>query len=157
MNETANGLASLQGLLGGVLIGLSAVWLMGALGRIAGISGIIGGLMTQRPRGDSAWRMAFLAGLVSGPLLVMAAGGGLGNVAGVPGAVIGEPAGGVPLMLLAGLLVGVGTGLGSGCTSGHGVCGLARLAPRSMAATVTFLVAAIATVYVVRHVMGGGA
>ncbi len=78
MNETANGLASLQGLMGGVLIGLSAVWLMGALGRIAGISGIIGGLMTQRPRGDSAWRMAFLAGLVSGPLLVMAAGGRAG-------------------------------------------------------------------------------
>ncbi len=121
-------IASLHGLVGGVLIGLSAVWLMGALGRIAGISGIIGGLITQRPKGDSAWRVAFLAGLISGPLLVMAVGGGLGNVAGVPSAVIGEPAGGVPLMLLAGLLVGVGTGLGSGCTSGHGVCGLARLA-----------------------------
>ena len=149
-------IASLHGLVGGVLIGLSAVWLMGALGRIAGISGIIGGLITQRPKGDSAWRVAFLAGLISGPLLVMAVGGGLGNVAGVPSAVIGEPAGGVPLMLLAGLLVGIGTGLGSGCTSGHGVCGLARLAPRSMAATAMFLVTAIATVYVVRHVIGGG-
>ena len=149
-------IASLHGLVGGALIGLSAVWLMGALGRIAGISGIIGGLITQRPKGDSAWRVAFLAGLISGPLLVMAVGGGLGNVAGVAGAVIGEPAGGVPLMLLAGLLVGVGTGLGSGCTSGHGVCGLARLAPRSMAATAMFLVTAIATVYVVRHVIGGG-
>ena len=149
-------IASLHGLVGGVLIGLSAVWLMGALGRIAGISGIIGGLITQRPKGDSAWRVAFLAGLISGPLLVMAVGGGLGNVAGVPSAVIGEPAGGVPLMLLAGLLVGVGTGLGSGCTSGHGVCGMARLAPRSMAATAMFLVTAIATVYVVRHVIGGG-
>ena len=82
-------IASLHGLVGGVLIGLSAVWLMGALGRIAGISGIIGGLITQRPKGDSAWRVAFLAGLISGPLLVMAVGGGLGNVAGVPGAVIG--------------------------------------------------------------------
>ena len=149
-------IASLHGLVGGVLIGLSAVWLMGALGRIAGISGIIGGLITQRPKGDSAWRVAFLAGLISGPLLVMAVGGGLGNVAGVPSAVIGEPAGGVPLMLLAGLLVGIGTGLGSGCTSGHGVCGLARLAPRSMAATAMFLVTAMATVYVVRHVIGGG-
>lgn len=148
--------ASLQGLVGGVLIGLSAVWLMGSLGRIAGISGIIGGLITQRPKGDSAWRLAFLAGLVSGPLVVMAVGGGLGNVANVPSAVIGEPAGGVPLMLLAGLLVGLGTGLGSGCTSGHGVCGLARLAPRSMAATAMFLVAAIVTVYVVRHLLGGG-
>lgn len=149
--------ASLQGLVGGVLIGLSAVWLMGSLGRIAGISGIVGGLITQRPKGDSAWRLAFLAGLVSGPLVVMAVGGGLGNVANVPSAVIGEPAGGVPLMLLAGLLVGLGTGLGSGCTSGHGVCGLARLAPRSMAATALFLVAAIITVYVVRHVLGGSA
>lgn len=148
--------ASLQGLVGGVLIGLSAVWLMGSLGRIAGISGIIGGLITQRPKGDSAWRLAFLAGLVSGPLVVMAVGGGLGNVANVPSAVIGEPAGGVPLMLLAGLLVGLGTGLGSGCTSGHGVCGLARLAPRSMAATAMFLVAAIVTVYVVHHLLGGG-
>lgn len=149
-------MASLQGLVGGVLIGLSAVWLMGALGRVAGISGIIGGLVLQRPKGDSAWRVAFLAGLVSGPLLVMALGGGLGNVAGSPSEVIGAPAGGVALMLLAGLLVGLGTGLGSGCTSGHGVCGLARLAPRSMAATGMFLVTAIATVYVVRHVIGGG-
>ena len=149
-------IASLHGLVGGVLIGLSAVWLMGALGRIAGISGIIGGLITQRPKGYSAWRVAFLAGLISGPLLVMAVGGGLGNVAGVPGAVIGEPAGGVPLMLLAGLLVGVGTGLGSGCTSGHGVCGLARLSHRSLIATLTFLLVAMATVYLVRHQIGGG-
>ncbi|WP_249979245.1 YeeE/YedE family protein [Vreelandella olivaria] len=146
--------AGLQGLIGGVLIGLSAVWLMGSLGRIAGISGTIGNLITQRTKGDTAWRLAFLAGLISGPLLLMALGGGLGNVAGIPGAVIGEPAGGVPLMLLAGLLVGLGTGLGSGCTSGHGVCGLARLAPRSMAAMGMFLMTAIATVYVVRHVIG---
>jgi len=149
-------MASLQGLVGGVFIGLSAVWLMGALGRIAGISGIIGNLITQRPKGDSAWRLAFLFGLVSGPLLVMAMGGGLGNVADVPGAVIGAPAGGVPLMLLAGLLVGLGTGLGSGCTSGHGVCGLARLSLRSMAATGVFLIVAVATVYVTRHMIGGG-
>lgn len=149
--------ASLQGLIGGVLIGLSATWLMATLGRIAGISGIIGTLVTARPRGDSAWRLAFVLGLVSGPVVVLLAGGGLGNVAGAPGEVIGEPAGGVPLMLLAGLLVGLGTGLGSGCTSGHGVCGLARLSVRSMVATVTFLVAAIVTVFVVRHVIGGGA
>jgi uncharacterized membrane protein YedE/YeeE len=129
---------------------------MGAMGRIAGISGIIGNLITLRPAGDSAWRVAFLVGLVSGPLLVVALGGGLGNVANAPGAVIGSPAGGVPLMLLAGLLVGVGTGLGSGCTSGHGVCGLARLSARSMAATGVFLIVAIVTVYVMRHVIGGG-
>ncbi|ERS87717.1 YeeE/YedE family protein [Halomonas sp. PBN3] len=146
---------------GGALIGLSATWLMATLGRIAGISGIVGTLITARPKGDSAWRLTFVLGLISGPLVVMLLGGGLGNVAGgavdVTGRVIGEPAGGVALMLLAGLLVGLGTGLGSGCTSGHGVCGLSRLSVRSMVATVTFLVAAIVTVFVVRHVIGGGA
>ncbi len=153
--------ATLQGLAGGILIGLSATWLMASLGRIAGISGIIGNLITLRPKGDSAWRVTFLLGLISGPIVLMLLGGGLGNVAGsgvdVTGAVIGAPAGGVALMLLAGLLVGVGTGLGSGCTSGHGVCGLSRLSSRSLVATVTFLVTAIVTVYVVRHVIGGGA
>lgn len=152
--------SSLQGLAGGVLIGLSATWLMATLGRIAGISGIIGGLITTRPRGDSAWRVTFLLGLISGPLVVMLLGGGLGNVAGgavdVTAQVIGEPAGGVALMLVAGLLVGLGTGLGSGCTSGHGVCGLARLSPRSLVATLSFLVTAILTVYMVRHLIGGG-
>lgn len=153
--------SSLQGLAGGVLIGLSATWLMATLGRIAGISGIVGTLITARPKGDSAWRLTFLLGLISGPIVLMLLGGGLGNVAGgavdVTGRVIGEPAGGVALMLVAGLLVGLGTGLGSGCTSGHGVCGLSRLSVRSMVATLTFLVAAIVTVFVVRHVIGGGA
>ncbi len=149
--------ASLQGLAGGILIGLSAVWLMATLGRIAGISGIVGSLVTALPKGDSAWRVAFVLGLISGPLLLMLLGGELGNVAGAPGEVVGSPAGGVGLMLVAGLLVGVGTGLGSGCTSGHGVCGLARLSPRSMVATLTFLLCAIVTVYVVRHVIGGAA
>jgi uncharacterized membrane protein YedE/YeeE len=129
---------------------------MATLGRIAGISGIIGNLITQRPKGDSTWRVAFVLGLISGPLLIMAVGGGLGNVAGSPSDVIGAPAGGVGLMLVAGLLVGVGTGLGSGCTSGHGVCGLARLAPRSMAATGMFLLAALVTVYISRHLLGLG-
>ncbi|WP_280549345.1 YeeE/YedE family protein [Halomonas sp. 11-S5] len=149
--------SSLQGLAGGILIGLSATWLMATLGRIAGISGIIGNLITARPRGDSAWRLAFVLGLISGPVVLMLLGGGLGNVAGSPGEVVGAPAGGVPLMLVAGLLVGLGTGLGSGCTSGHGVCGLARLSMRSLVATLTFLGAAIITVFVVRHVIGGGA
>ncbi|MBT2787234.1 MULTISPECIES: hypothetical protein [unclassified Halomonas] len=150
-------MASLHGLAGGVLIGLSATWLMATLGRIAGISGIVGNLITQRgPKGDSAWRVAFLLGLISGPLVIMALGGGLGNVAGNPGGVIGAPVGGVGLMLVAGLLVGVGTGLGSGCTSGHGVCGLARLAPRSMAATGMFLLTALVTVYISRHLLGLG-
>lgn len=148
--------AGLQGLVGGVFIGLSATWLMASLGRIAGISGIVGNLITERPKGDSAWRIAFIVGLISGPLLVLALGGGWGNVVGSPGEVIGAPAGGVGLMLVAGLLVGVGTGLGSGCTSGHGVCGLARLAPRSMAATAVFLLVAIVTVYVSRHLLSLG-
>jgi len=148
--------SSLYGLAGGVLIGLSAVWLMATLGRIAGISGILSALVLERPKGDTAWRLTFLLGLVSGPLLLIAL-GGLGNVAGDPDAVIGAPAGGVGLMLIAGLLVGFGTGIGSGCTSGHGVCGLSRLSPRSMAATLTFLVTGIVTVYVVRHLLGGGA
>ncbi|WP_435389007.1 YeeE/YedE family protein [Halomonas maura] len=130
---------------------------MVTLGRIAGVSGIIGTLVTARPRGDSAWRLAFLLGLISGPLLLVLTGGGLGNVADRPGAVIGEPAGGVALMLVAGLLVGLGTGIGSGCTSGHGVCGLARLSPRSLAATLTFLATAILTVLMVRHLLGDGA
>lgn len=145
-----------QGLFGGILIGISATWLMATLGRIAGISGIAGTLVTARPKGDSAWRAAFLAGLITGPLLLVLAGGGLGNVVGRPSEVIGDPAGGVTLMLIAGLLVGVGTGLGSGCTSGHGVVGLSRLSPRSMAATVTFLLSAMVTVYIARHVVGGG-
>jgi len=149
--------SNLQGLAGGTLIGISATWLMTTLGRIAGISGIAGTLVTTRSKGDSAWRAAFLVGLVTGPVVLVLAGGGLGNVAGQPNEVIGDPAGGVILMLIAGLLVGVGTGLGSGCTSGHGVCGLSRLSPRSMAATVTFLLSAMATVYITRHVIGGGA
>ncbi len=147
----------IKGLVGGVMIGLSAVWLMASLGRIAGISGILSGLIWERPKGDSAWRLAFLLGLVSGPLVIMLAGGGLGNVAGRAEAVVGVPAGGVGLMLVAGFLVGLGTGLGSGCTSGHGVCGLARLSPRSAAATLVFLGMAMLTVFVSRHLAGGGA
>lgn len=150
--------AGFQGLIGGVLIGLAATWLMLSLGRIAGISGIASTLVTARPQRQNAWRLAFVLGMVSGPLLVMLinaqTGSPLGNVAGAPAAVIGQPAGGVGLMLLAGLLVGVGTGLGSGCTSGHGVCGLARLSPRSLAATLTFLAAAMITVFIVRHLLG---
>ncbi|WP_136253709.1 YeeE/YedE family protein [Onishia niordana] len=149
--------SSLYGLAGGVMIGLSAVWLMATLGRIAGISGILSALVLERPEGDTAWRLTFLLGLISGPLVLMVLGGSLGNVAGEPGAVIGAPIAGAGLMLIAGLLVGLGTGIGSGCTSGHGVCGLSRLSPRSMAATLTFLSAGVVTVYMMRHLWGGGA
>jgi uncharacterized membrane protein YedE/YeeE len=151
-----NTMANLSGLAGGVLIGLSAVLLMATLGRIAGISGIISGLLLERPAGDSAWRLAFLLGLVSGPLALVLLKLDLGNVTAAPDAIIGAPAGDVGLMLLAGLLVGIGTGIGGGCTSGHGVCGLARLSQRSLVATLTFLLVAMVTVYLFRHQIGGG-
>lgn len=129
---------------GGALIGAAAALLWVALGRIAGISGILGGL-AGAPSGEAGWRLAFLGGLVGAPLLYAMA---LGR----PEAVIAaDPA----RLILAGLLVGFGTRLGSGCTSGHGVCGIARLSPRSIAATGVFMATAAATVFVSRHVLGG--
>lgn len=132
-------------LLGGALIGLSAALLMLLTGRIAGISGIFGGCLALRAS-DRAWRLAFVAGLVAAPLL--------SALAGFPLA--------VPLMptswmvtISAGLLIGFGTRLGSGCTSGHGVCGIARFSPRSIAATAIFMVTAMIVVFLVRHVLGG--
>lgn len=133
-----------QALVGGALIGAAAVLLMALEGRIAGISGIVGGLLPPEPAADRSWRLAFLVGLVLGPVLVAATTGRSS---------IGAPAVGAVGALLAGLCVGVGTGLGSGCTSGHGVCGLARLSPRSLVATLTFMAAAGLTVLLVRHVL----
>ncbi|KAA0686260.1 YeeE/YedE family protein [Azospirillum brasilense] len=130
--------------LGGLLIGLSAALLWVAKGRIAGISGILGGLGARRP-GDVAWRAAFLVGLMAAPLLYGAAGGALPHSASSA-----SPA----TLIVAGLLVGFGTRLGSGCTSGHGVCGLARLSPRSLTATGLFMSSAAATVLVARHLIG---
>lgn len=135
----------LLSVLGGVLIGAAAVLLMAALGRIAGISGIAGSLI-RRGVGDRGWRTAFVAGVVIAPWLLWLVRGDSG---------IGAPQTGLPWMLLAGLLVGFGTGIGSGCTSGHGVCGIARLSPRSLLATAVFMAFGIATVYVVRHLPGG--
>lgn len=132
---------------GGVLIGLAAVLLLAALGRIAGISGIASGLIGSGA-GDRAWRLAFVLGLLAGPLL-------LGWLRGDSG--IGAPQVGLPWMALAGLLVGVGTRLGGGCTSGHGVCGIARLSPRSLLATAVFMAFGILTVFVLRHLAGVGA
>lgn len=133
---------------GGALIGLAAGLMMLLLGRIAGISGILGSLLPPRPAPDRLWRVGFLAGLVLGPLLLGLASGSSG---------IGLPALGPALglwgMAAAGLLVGVGTALGAGCTSGHGVCGLARLSPRSLAATATFMGLAVAVVTLTRHVL----
>lgn len=129
---------------GGVLIGLSAAMLWLANGRIAGISGIIGNLKWASA-GDTGWRVAFLAGLVLGPLLYAA-------LAGTP--VIRVDAT-VHVIVVGGLLVGFGTRLGGGCTSGHGVCGLARLSPRSLAATCLFMTAGFVTVFLARHLTGG--
>lgn len=128
-------------LAGGVLIGAAAAMFLLLNGRVAGISGILGGLL--RPaRGDVAWRAAFLAGLVFAPALYALA-------ARLPAPTIDA---GFPLLLLAGVLVGIGTRYGSGCTSGHGVCGLSRLSPRSLAATLAFMAAGFATVFAVRHI-----
>lgn len=135
----------LASLAGGVLIGLSAVMLMGFFGRIAGISGISSGLFAL-PNGDWGWRLAFIGGLVAAPLAVML-------VSGDP--VSQTVSDNLPLMAVAGLLVGFGSVFGSGCTSGHGVCGLARLSVRSLAATATFMLTAIVTVFVARHLIGG--
>jgi uncharacterized membrane protein YedE/YeeE len=131
-------------LLGGSLIGLAACLLLAAVGRIAGISGIVAGLFAPA-QDDRSWRMAFVLGLVAGCLLSRAAGTDAPPT--VPGS--------IPQLVLAGLLVGFGTRLGNGCTSGHGVCGLARLSPRSLAATATFMAAGALTVFVMRHGIGG--
>lgn len=134
---------------GGILIGLSAVMVMALLGRIAGISGISSGVMgalvplSGAPT-DRGWRLSFLLGLFAAPLLYWGFTGAAPEQT-VPSSMIG--------MVIAGLLVGVGTGLGSGCTSGHGVCGLARLSPRSLAAVLTFMATGAITVFVLRHLI----
>ena len=129
-------------LAGGVLIGLAATLLLWLTGRIAGISGIVGGVLMPRS-GDVAWRAAFLIGLI---------GAGAAYLWLVPSAY--TPRQGFPPLLLvtAGLLVGFGTRMGNGCTSGHGVCGLGRLSVRSFAAVLTFMATAVLTTYIVRHV-----
>ena len=132
---------TLGGLIGGALIGLAAVLLLALNGRIAGISGILGGLITSTGRGDRFWRCAFIFGLLAGA----------GLYALTSGLPLQLQARG-PTLLVAGLLVGVGTQLGSGCTSGHGVCGLARRSPRSLQATMVFMVAAALTVFLTHHI-----
>lgn len=126
---------------GGALIGLAAAILLLFNGRIAGISGIIGGVL-QRASTDRAWRLAFIGGVLCAPLI-------WAMFANVPVVALSDSP---VLLIVAGLLVGFGSRLGSGCTSGHGVCGLARLSPRSLAATVIFMVAGFGTVYLIRHV-----
>jgi uncharacterized membrane protein YedE/YeeE len=132
----------LTALAGGVLIGLSATLLLWLNGRVAGVSGILNGIVFPKP-GDLSWRVAFLAGLIAAGGLYMAV---------VPGAPLPRtdfPRAG---LIVAGLLVGFGTRMGNGCTSGHGVCGLGRLSMRSLVAVATFMATAIATTFVLRHV-----
>ena len=130
-------------LLGGLLIGAGASLLLLANGRIAGISGIVGGLL-RAERGETGWRALFVAGLLVGGLLL--------RLLAAPS--IGPAVVGFPLLIAAELLVGFGTQLGSGCTSGHGVCGMSRLSTRSFVATAVFMVFAALTVFVTHHLIG---
>jgi uncharacterized membrane protein YedE/YeeE len=130
-------------LAGGVLIGIAITLFVLVNGRVAGISGILGNLISP-VKGDVAWRVAFVAGLVGAPLVYAL-------FAALPKAQIDASFG---ALVVAGFLVGIGTRYGAGCTSGHGVCGVSRLSPRSIVATIVFMTAGFATVYVIRHVLG---
>lgn len=133
-------------LIGGVLIGTAAVLLMALQGRIFGATGILAGFLTPANSSDWSWRAVLLAGMASGPLAYAFFTGQF-------------PAVDVPIstgaLIVGGFIVGIGVSYGSGCTSGHGVCGMARLSPRSIVATLSFMVATAVTVYVIRHVLGG--
>lgn len=129
-------------LTGGLLIGLAAAMFVLFNGRIAGISGIVGGLLKPQ-RGDSLWRVLFVAGMLLAPLAWL-------TFAQLPTIQIDA---GYPMLIVAGLIVGISTRYGAGCTSGHGVCGISRLSPRSIVATLTFMGTGFLTVYVVRHLL----
>lgn len=140
-----NDFTPLSSTAGGLLIGLAAVLLMAGLGRIAGIAGMVGSLLPPL-LADRGWRIAFLAGMIAAaPLLYLATGR-------MPA--IDVPVS-LPLLAVGGLVVGIGVSYGNGCTSGHGVCGMARLSKRSIAATLVFMTTTAATVFVLRHVAGG--
>ena len=131
--------------MGGALIGLGVAMLLLLNGRVAGVSGILSGVM--RLDTDTPWRVAFILGLVAAPLAY-------GLVTRLPDVTIAT---GPVTLVAAGFLVGIGTRYGAGCTSGHGICGISRLSPRSLVATAAFMGAGFATVYVVRHLVGAGA
>ena len=143
METTFTPLASL---LGGMLIGTAAVLLMLLHGRIMGATGILSGAFAPSSGSDRAWRLAVLAGMVSAPLVYLSATGGFPEIT-VPVA--------LPLLAIGSFIVGIGVTFGSGCTSGHGVCSLARLSPRSLVATLTFMATTALTVFALRHVLGG--
>ena len=131
-------------LVGGVMIGVAALLLMLLHGRVMGISGILGGIVRPAARDDMPWRLLFVAGALLGPLAVI-------YLVGRPVDLVSVASGLV--LPVAGFLVGLGTAIGSGCTSGHGICGLARLSMRSAAAVGMFMITAVVTVYIVRHVV----
>lgn len=131
---------------GGVLIGIASTLLMLVLGRVMGATGVLSGLVQPTSGKDFTWRAALLAGMVTGPAVVWLVSGAMPLVQ-VPVSILA--------LVIGGLIVGVGVTYGSGCTSGHGVCGMARLSPRSIVATLTFMATTFATAYVVRHVLGG--
>jgi len=135
------------GLVGGILIGSSATLLLWSIGRIAGISGIVNGIGSAA-RNDRAWRVAFVAGLMGAGAIAL-------HFVAAP--LPRFQTGATPLLLVAGFLVGFGTRMGNGCTSGHGVCGLGRLSWRSLAAVLTFMATGVATVFVMRHLIGAPA
>lgn len=135
----------LQSLGGGALIGIASVLLMATMGRVMGATGILAGILQPENLADWSWRAAVLVGMISGPIAVML--------------LTGEfPAVQVPvsttMLVVGGFIVGIGVTFGAGCTSGHGVCGMARLSPRSFTATITFMITTAITVYVIRHVLG---
>ena len=134
-----------QSLAGGALIGLASTLLMLFLGRIMGATGIMAGILATGPREDKNWRVAILLGMITAPLVVLMATGQMPAI---------EVPVSLPMLVAGGVIVGVGVTYGSGCTSGHGVCGMARLSPRSIAATLVFMVTTGLTVFVVRHVLG---
>ena len=140
------GFTPVSSTVGGMLIGLAAVILMAGSGRIAGISGILARLLPPYEYRELTSRIAFVAGLIVAPLLYTAL---------TRQPVVQTVSANLPLMVASGLLVGVGTTFASGCTSGHGVCGLSRFSVRSLAAVATFMAAGFATVFVIRHVLGG--
>lgn len=144
MNIDFAAFTPVSSLVGGMMIGLAAALLILFNGRIAGISGIVGGLLRPRP-GETAWRIAFIAGLILAPVIWML-------FSSLPAIDIDAS---YPLLIAAGLIVGISTRYGAGCTSGHGVCGLSRLSPRSLVATLSFMASGFITVFVIRHILGG--
>lgn len=134
-----------QSLLGGGLIGLSTVLLMLFLGRIMGATGVLAGFIAPASLSDWSWRASVIAGMVTAPLVYVGLTGAWPEIS-VPVS--------TPMLAVGGFIVGLGVTYGAGCTSGHGVCGIARLSPRSIVATVTFMIAGAVTVYLIRHVWG---